>query len=187
MLYLLSVLLLLGVSQKAFISIRKVKEKHALAKAWECQPAREYPLFDKMLGLDFSLRTMRLISRIKNIPAALIYHKKYSSTFHVVSLGKDIFYTIDPQNLAVIYQAKGDWGVEAHRLKAMRPLCGSGHITSDGVNWERANALLKPSLTPLNAKVSAAFEAAASELLACLPLDGRTIDISPKLDDFVRY
>ena len=57
---------------------------------------------------------------------------------------------------------------------------------SDGMDWKRANKMLRLSLALSNADHLSSIEIAVSELLGDLP-NGQTIDMSPILDSFVGF
>ena len=164
------------------------RRERALAEAWGCRAPRDYPLLDKVFGLDFLFKSMKLVRSYQNVPAPVSYHKDHGNTFRLTLRGKAVFYTISPENLRAIYETQcSDWGVEPHRLKAMRPFCGIGHITSDGKDWERADAILKPSLALSNVHDLTAFGSAASDFINNLPASSETVDMSPILDEFVSH
>lgn len=151
-----------------------------------CQPPRRYPHLDPILGLDFLFQTTRLIRQHKNVPAVAARHDDHGDTFVLISLGQQVFHTIEPENLEAFYSNQWmDWGVEPARLKAMEPFCGHGFITTDGETWQRFREMLRPSFADSNFENLAPFDAAVDEFLTELPADGTTVDMSLRLYELV--
>jgi len=153
------------------------------------QPPREYPHIEPLLELDLLLKTLKRIIQHNNIPAVAESHKIYGSTFKVISLGTQAFYTIQPDNLKAIYGTKWtDWGVEPARLEAMEPFCGRGFITTDGESWQRMRAMLTPSFAEPDGIDLISLGIALDEFLQKIPVDGTTVDLAPMLYElFPRY
>lgn len=145
------------------------------------------PIFhtsDRLFGIDFLLRNMRLVQQGRIMQQVILDHRKYGSTFRVLSQMRDMLYTIDPSNLKAIYENSAqEWGAEPHRLRALGPLCGAGHITADGEQLLRSDEMLGPFLrkhtgtatTPgLASRMNAVFEQ--------IPRNGQTFNVAPLVD-----
>ncbi|KAF5875845.1 putative cytochrome p450 alkane hydroxylase protein [Botrytis fragariae] len=111
-------------------------------------------------------------------------HKELGSTYTEKSIGTTIIFTIDPQNLQTYHRTNfRDYGVHRLRKKAFCPLLGDGVFSTDGSFWEHSRALIRPTFTRVNVANFPAFEIHLQKFLKLIPRDGRTVNLSPLLDD----
>ena len=139
---------------------------------------------DRVFGLDFLLRNMRMVQQGRIMQEVVLDHRRYGSTFRVFSQLTNMLYTIDPANLKAIYETHlQDWGAEPHRLKALGPLCGAGHVTADGEELLRSDTVLRPFLqSDLVTTTLCRLASRMNTLLDRIPAHGQTFDIAPLID-----
>ncbi|TGO25480.1 hypothetical protein BPAE_0079g00270 [Botrytis paeoniae] len=112
------------------------------------------------------------------------HHKELGNTYTENSIGTTTIFTIDPQNLQAYCSTNfKDYGVHRLRKKAFYPLLGNGVLSTDGPFWEHSRALIRPTFTRLNVANFPAFEIHLQKFLKLIPRDGRTVNLSPLLDD----
>ena len=163
-----------------------VQRRHRLARAGGCQPAKQYPHYDPILGLDLFFKTGQLFEENKYLEDLVRRYSTLGRTFQTNLMGSPSINTIEPENLHTIYVSRfKDWGVQPVRLPAQEPFCGRGFITTDGPAWEHSRALLKPSFNKSNVADLSMLENGLNKLIECIPTDGSTVDLQPLLFSLV--
>ncbi|KAF7914175.1 uncharacterized protein EAF01_000581 [Botrytis porri] len=70
----------------------------------------------------------------------------------------------------------------------MGPFCGHGFITTDGVTWQKARALLRPSFSKSNISGLSAYKVAVEQFLRYIPDNGcTTVDLQPLRANLVGF
>lgn len=60
----------------------------------------------------------------------------------------------------------------------MMPVFGKGIFLSDGMDWEHSRAMLRPNFVRSQVADLDVFEAHVGKLIARIPRDGETVDLS---------
>lgn len=154
-------------------------KQSALARQHGCSLPPKFPQKDPLFGLDFAYSTHT------DIPVTVQYHKRYSKTFQINSVGGRTIWTLAPDNIRTINSTAKNWGVEPLRLPAMQTLCGRGFLTTDGSTWQHSRRLLKPTFNKANVIDFPTLSSAVDELLSRLPDKGLIADLQPLLDTLV--
>ena len=171
-----------------FYGRRSDKSLDSDSSVSKCRSPPTLKTIDKIFGLDFLLRNMKLVQQGRIMQEVISDHVELGNTFRVFSQRRNMLYTIDPENLRAIYETRSqDWSVEPHRLKALGPLCGAGHITADGEESLRSDEMLKSSLANVESARLSALKAFMNSFLDQLPVDGQTFDIAPLVDRLVSF
>jgi cytochrome P450 len=154
-----------------------------LARQYGCRAPKAYPHLDPVFGLDLFGKTLLAVRRHSHIEETHARFARHGSTYRAVSLGMNVFNTIDPINIRTIYSTESltVWGAEPMRLPAMEPMCGRGFITTDGDSWQKARSMLKPSFNKARVEDLAVFGGMIDTFIANLPKDGATVDMIPQL------
>jgi cytochrome P450 len=101
-------------------------------------------------------------------------------TFAFRQLGKLGVLTNDPINVkAILSNQFQDFGVGKRRAEAFEPLIGHGIFTADGVSWERARKLVRPSFARGQLDDISTFEPHLQHFLANLPVGAEAVDLQP--------
>ena len=72
-----------------------------------------------------------------------------------------------------------DFALTERRIKAIAPSLGHGIFASNGAQWERSRALIRPSFTRSQVADLDTFETHIQHLIGAIPRDGSTIDLQP--------
>ena len=114
------------------------------AKGLGCESITNYPHLDPIGGLDLSVQIWREFHRGELSEGMRRRHEKFGPTFSTNSLGQDCIYTIDPENIRAVTTDNFDcYGKSAWVEEAAKHV-GNGILMSDGEDWKRSRAVLKP-------------------------------------------
>ncbi|KAL5117423.1 hypothetical protein ACEQ8H_004739 [Pleosporales sp. CAS-2024a] len=177
---LLSLLSLLVTLLALFVAYRVYTAQVLRLKAQKhgCQPARRYKHKDPIFGLDIFLRTGDAITKNTFLVEHQQRYDTYGHTFEALNFGSSVIYSVHPENLRAVWsQNAADWGIQPLRLSNMRPFCGEGFITTDGLEWKHSRALLKPGFHKSNIADFAPLERHLSMMLNRIPRDGSKFDL----------
>lgn len=87
---------------------------------------------------------------------------------------------MDPKNAQTVLALKMEsFGVAPMRQAATEPFLGRGIFTSDGNEWARARAMIKPMFARSQIADFSMFEKHVERALALIPRDGATVDLQP--------
>ena len=169
-----------------FIWQRQKPPTSALARSSNCRPPPQYPLIDRIFGLDLFFKNVKAISENRFLPTLQERYAKMGWTFGALSFGTRVISSIEPENLKTAWAVKfDDWGVQSSRLPALGPFVGRGFLSTDGPEWEHSRALLKPSLRRIHIANLEPFERSLQQMMSKIPKDGSTIDLQALFFDLV--
>ena len=93
-------------------------------------------------------------------------------------MGQTVIHTMDPQNIQTILALSfKDFGVAPIRQATQEPFLGRGIFTSDGPEWARARAIMKPIFARSHIADFSMFGKHVERALALIPRDGSMIDL----------
>lgn len=137
---------------------------------------------DPILWIDLKAQDAKVAKAFQSLPAGAALFRQYGQTFRTTTLFSTVLKTMNAENIHTVYTLNAkDWGVQPFRLAAMRPFCGLGFITTDGLVWEHSRALLKPSFHKSIISDLTDFESSIKHFLSRIPKDGSTTDLQPLL------
>lgn len=86
--------------------------------------------------------------------------------------------TDEPEIIKTILSTKfDDFELSDRRIKAIAPSLGHGIFASNGAQWERSRALIRPSFTRTQVADLDTFETHVQHLIGAIPRDGSTVDL----------
>ena len=95
-------------------------------------------------------------------------------------LTKVAIQTDEPEIVKVILSTKfEDFALSERRIRAIGPSLGHGIFASNGAQWERSRALIRPNFTRSQVADLDTFETHIRHLIAAIPRDGSTFDLQP--------
>jgi cytochrome P450 len=177
---LVSLLSILATSPALFVAYRvySVQTLRLKAQRYGCQPARRYKHKDPVFGLDIFLQTGNAITKNRFLVEHQQRYDTYDHTFEALNFGSKVIYSVHPENLRAVWsKSAADWGIQPLRLSNMRPFCGEGFITMDGLEWKHSHALLKPGFHKSNISDFMTLEKHLRMVLVRIPKDGSKIDL----------
>ncbi|RHZ48508.1 cytochrome P450 [Aspergillus thermomutatus] len=123
------------------------------ARRLGCGPTPLYPsdplgisVLKEALAADKAKKLLPMIER----RVALMSDRegRYVTTFRFRQTGREIYFTTDPKNVQAILATQfKDFELGAPRRQAVHSLLGTGIFSSDGEEWSRSRALLRPQFT----------------------------------------
>jgi cytochrome P450 len=177
---LVSLLSLLAISLALFVAYRVYSAQALRLKAQKhgCQPARRYKHKDPIFGLDIFLRTGDAITKNRFLVEHEQRYDTYGHTFEALNFGSSVIYSVHPENLRAVWSKNAaDWGIQPLRLSNMRPFCGEGFITTDGLEWKHSHALLKTGFHKSNISNFTPLEKHLRMMLDGIPKDGSKFNL----------
>ena len=153
--------------------------KYNKKRSHGCQPVPFVGQKGDILGIGELLKWFRTFKADSVNMSLQQMFEKVAATFEIVVGGKLRVYSIDPRNLAVVWNSSSrEWGLEGARAFAMEPFVGPGIMSSDGAFWEHSRALIKPIFARNRLEyIHLALEVHVQNLLAHVPRDGTTVDM----------
>ena len=129
----LGVILIL-ILRQAFTSI----QNYRFAKAHGCEEPAALPQSERILGYG-NFKQQVAMAKARNILGdGKRRFEEVGDTFSVVTLGRKLWITRDPENVKAILATNfKDFGI-GKRLNALGALLGQGIFTSDGTLWEHS-------------------------------------------------
>jgi len=115
------------------IRVRNFKREHG------CQPAREYPQPEKVVGYHLLKEIKTSIAEgqyLQNIQERA--EKVGSYTYTSTTISKDAIITADPENIKAILSTKFKDFCLGPRDAGFGPLIGKGIFTAEGRHWEHS-------------------------------------------------
>lgn len=176
------VLCLLGIAVSLIIHrAHRIIQSHAAQNRCiilhGCQPAARIP----STGIFRSLR--RTVSNIQTAQQHRVLEtihgnfQQFGNTLADERLGCSVIITCEPENVKAILSKQFQNFTVGHRVHAQGPLLGHGIFTSDGDQWARSRALLRPNFTRAQVSDLALFEEKIQDLFALIPPNGATLDL----------
>ncbi|KAK6389101.1 hypothetical protein LTR65_007026 [Meristemomyces frigidus] len=119
---------------QAFAQLTTGRQRRALKREKGTLPAPWFSGFrDHILGLDLFRKNMKLIKEHRLLEVVTARFKNDGvRTFRILLLGRQVHFTIEPENLKVIQAVDHKkWGLGSRRKFGFRPLLGDGIFTTD--------------------------------------------------------
>ena len=118
-------------------------ENYRFAKAHGCKPAKQFPQPERILGYKHFKEQVDLARTKRILPAGVTRFREFGNTFSIVTMGKKLLITIEPENVKEILATNfKDFGI-GQRVNALGALLGQGIFTSDGQLWEHSRVRSK--------------------------------------------
>ena len=173
------VLLLLYKTYLRSLSARRNRQKAASLGCLSAPHGRTYLPY----GLDHLYKIYRDAKAKKLLemgPLFLESVRPGCKTVGLSLLGKDIVYTVEPENVKCILATKfKDFQLSQERHDVLAPLIGEGIFVANGEAWKHSRELLRPAFERARIDDPAMFEQHAASLISAIPTDGTPIDLVP--------
>ncbi|KAK4541993.1 hypothetical protein LTR36_007193 [Oleoguttula mirabilis] len=166
---------------QAFAQLTTGRQRRALKREKGTLPAPWFSGFrDHILGLDLFRKNMKLIKEHRLLEVVTARFKNDGvRTFRILLLGRQVHFTIEPENLKVIQAVDHKkWGLGSRRKFGFRPLLGDGIFTTDGGAWHHSRDMLRPNFVRSQVGDIVTFEKHVSQLVQAIPRDRATVDLS---------
>jgi cytochrome P450 len=138
-----------------------------------CGPVTKHRSKEPFSGVDFHMRMYA------DMPSLYQHHQRYGKTFQLQTfIAQPAIMTLATANIRAVNTAK-EFGVEPMRLPSMEYFCGRGFLTTDGDLWQHSRKLLKPGFAKHNLVNLDFLSQQVDDLLATLPVQGKTVDLQP--------
>ena len=113
-------------------------QDYRFAKAHNCKHAPQMPQSERIIGYA-NFKEQTAASKAKKVlPEGLRRFETLGNTFSVVTMGRTIMITRDPENVKTVLATNfKDFGIGG-RYTSMGALLGQGIFTSDGALWEHS-------------------------------------------------
>lgn len=155
-------------------------KRRATVREKGCLPVPRFPVKDPILGLDLFLDAKAAFEQKRGLEALTKRHDVIkSNTYAFPAMGQKIILTIEPENLKAIQATQfKHWSLPAGRQRNFVPLLGTGIFTTDGAQWQHSRDMLRPNFVKSQYGDTSTFETHVSHLIASVPRDGETVDLS---------
>lgn len=135
------------------------------------------PQSERIIGYDNFKRQVAMFKAKQLLPDGVRRFENVGDTFSVVSMGRKLWVTREPENVKAILATNfKDFGI-GQRFRALGALLGQGIFTSDGALWEHSRALVRPSFTKSQVADLDTFETHIQHLIAKIPHGDSTVDL----------
>ncbi|KUI52588.1 Cytochrome P450 52A13 [Cytospora mali] len=163
-------LFLVGLSILVLQRVRYRLKLRNLAKINNCKPIVRWPLRDPFLGLDYWWALNQAAKRKRLLNWLREQYDKYGSTYYTRLHITDVITTCDPDNLKAMHTTRyEDFAVDQRRELAFLPLLGRHSVLlSNGHEWERKRAMLRPSFSREQYTNTALYEKHVSRLIGAI-------------------
>jgi Cytochrome P450 len=180
--------------------------RRAIIKEHGCEPVyhwRHQGLFGKLLGFDIIQQQLKddKIGRTYEGTRQRYFMKR--NTLQVNSLGREskgpfrevaytstivsrtiltkvVIHTHEPEIVKTMLSTKfEDFALSDRRIRAIAPSLGHGIFASNGAQWERSRALIRPNFNRSQIADLDTFETHIQHLISAIPLDGSTVNLQP--------
>ncbi|KAK5125960.1 hypothetical protein LTR85_011315 [Meristemomyces frigidus] len=166
---------------QVYLQLTVGRQRRALKREKGTLPAPWFSGFrDHILGLDLFSKNIKLLKehRLLEVVTAR-FNNDGVKTFKILLLGRQVHFTIEPENLKVVQAMEfKKWGLGSRRKFGFRPLLGDGIFTTDGGAWHHSREMLRPNFVRSQVGDIATFEKHVSNLIRAIPCDGSTVDLS---------
>ncbi|KAH8664403.1 putative cytochrome P450 [Xylariales sp. PMI_506] len=156
---------------KLYVSNQRFKAQHG------CEPIREYPLKDPILGLDYVISSTRAFRQKNLLEKTSERFRSIGYTFRVRGFHRRTTFTADPENVKTILSSRFKDFALGGRSSIMGPMLGKGIFTTDGSEWTHSRAFLRPYFTKDHVADLSILYKHTGDLFDKLPKDPSTIDI----------
>lgn len=149
-----------------------------IMKANNCRPAKVYPAWPFVFGLDLIIHNLKLLREHRLLEdIQQDFHRLGSTTVSQNVLMTQAYGTIEPENLkAVLATNFKSFGLAATR-KDLIPFLGQGIFSSDGAKWQHSRDMLRPNFVRTQISDTHMFERHVQRLIELIPRDGANIDL----------
>ncbi|KAK5133601.1 hypothetical protein LTR08_007549 [Meristemomyces frigidus] len=157
------------------------RRRRSLQREKGTLPAPYYTGFrDRFLGLDLFVANMKHLKERRFLENAVLrFHHDKVNTMRVVSLGEQMHFTMEPENLKTIQAIDFKrWKLSSRRKFGFRPLLGEGIFTTDGPAWHHSRDMLRPNFVRSQIGDLATFEKHIAHLIEAVPRDSSTVDLA---------
>ena len=184
-----------------FVQLTIAQRRRAFAREKGCLPAPKLPQSDPILGIDLFREDMRGFKNHTFLEMSRNRIRRMGvNSMQFVALGRRIYMTIEPENLKTIQAIDfKKWSLGKRRKVGFRPLLGDGEsllsllgdltvnsipnwsigiFTTDGAPWQHSREMLRPNFARSQVGDLPTFEYHVKHLVAAVPRDGSTIDLS---------
>lgn len=146
-----------------------------------CLPVKKYPTKDTFFGIDMFRETLRRLKERKILEDHVTRFERMGNNTRTItfpSLGRQIIFTIEPENLKTIQALDfKKWSLGRRRKIAFTPFLGVGIFTSDGADWQHSREMLRPNFVRSQVADLDTFETHIQHLIEAIPRDGSTVDL----------
>lgn len=162
-------------AQFVIAKTRSAMFRQRMARSYGCQPITKSCNKDPFLGLDVMRDNLRATQEHRALELSSQRHALFGNTYASKHLLRRIITTMEPENIKTILAHNfEDYGI-GHRLERFKPLLGVGIFDTDGEQWARSRALIRPNFNRNQVADLTMFEKLLPELLALIPRDGETV------------
>lgn len=151
-----------------------------------CADPPSIPSRDPIFGLDTVFQIFQQVKEHRRMRSTHGMIRRYGHTYQSFPFGSRTVTTIHPQNLQKIFTEIDTFGVAAQRERATEPMLGRGIVSSDGLVWADARAMIKPTFSKSQIADSRMFSAHVDQFMQLLPRDNSEVDLQPLFDRLVR-
>lgn len=153
---------------------RKFQRQH------QCFPPRRFPQRELLLGINLMLQNVKCWKEGRLLACLRQRFVETGDTYSATVAGSRMIFTVEPANIKAIFSDKFvDFDAGWIRRRAFAPAIGDVLITADGPRWRHQRSMLRPAFNKQQFSDYGFFDADISELIARIPNDGSTIDLSP--------
>lgn len=170
--------------------INKIRVKVAFLKAYaksNCAEPRVIPSKDPIFGLDLVLQMFRQLKEHRRMKSIHELFQRYGHTYQSFPFGRRSVSTIHPRNLQFVFTETDTFGVGPLRERASQPMIGRGIVSSDGVVWEDARIMIRPTFNRTQIADRQMFSNHVEKFLRLLPRNNSVVDLQPLFDRLVRW
>ena len=158
------------------------RARRRLIAEFDCKPPPKLPQKDLIFGLDMLFGALRAIKSKSYLGRIQRLYEQNGNTFSSYSLGSKFIHTIEPENAkAVLSTYFNNFGITPGRKAAFFPLLGQSILISDGVQWKRSRAFLRPAFERSRVGDLAMLENHVENFIKAIPRNGATVDIAELL------
>jgi len=113
-------------------------QNHQFSRTHNCKAAPQMPQAERIIGYDVFKRSVANFKAKTMLPENVRRFEEMGDTFSVVSMGRKVWITREPENVKAILATNfKDFGI-GRRFRSMGALLGQGIFTSDGPLWEHS-------------------------------------------------
>ncbi|GES57063.1 cytochrome P450 alkane hydroxylase [Aspergillus terreus] len=157
-----------------YLAILAIKQRLALrASAGHAVRIQGRPLY---FGLDMLWETLMHAKKRQFLDLQRTRFQKYGNTFGTKRLATTVIMTCEPSNIKTILSLRFQ-DYELKRLSSFGPLLGKGIFTTDGAEWMKSRAMLRPNFDKPQLMNLEMFESLMQEMFELIPDNGDTVDL----------
>lgn len=162
--------------RRAILHLQRRKVKQASG----CLPIPKVPDWDPFLGLGFTYEFVVNDLRRRQLIANVVQRfDQYGRTCSATMMGYNLIFTCEPENTKAILVTQFDQFSNRVRGEGAHKFMGQGIFLSDGEQWQRSRALVRPNFARDQIADLRSLEHHFQELLSLLPRDESVVDLMP--------